>query len=448
MRHRRYNHSRRSVFDKSEHMRRVQKEYKGPRGIIGPKELHGFKMGQMVEFIHPKTGERSYGKIVDYKRDKTGTVIAELSVKATLQEDGTWLKYPDFYDFQYMPIKDLLQKAPRGVYEERTRRRASFIRHKRKADASYGTKKLLEEIYNDKQLEKTMFDMLLNIATDADIEVGPELEEYEYAPGVVYLGEDMDKYFKQNYDLAGFGYVDWIELAQAFVDREKVDVYDELRRMMTGTTKRQAANDPFQEALKMVGESVSEGVEFQHAVHFGADYIINYYIDDDDFDMSYREVVDALSDAYNEAGGWEGITGYYDASIKRRKTMKRRQAAAEVLTYDPNYSGIGKFNSNIDEQVYEWSGEGWGSAQVGSADGFGYHELLEIPEGVLVKQPEGDWTFQAAILAEDNQGFVYVTYYDTLEDGQAAWAEVEADYEDYLDEVRQMNPDMDEDEIY
>lgn len=368
----------RSVFDRSEHMRQVQKSYKGPRGKINPKDLFGFDMGEMVEFTHPKTGEHAYGKVVEWKRTPSG-ILAELSVKATLNEDGDWIRYKDFYDFQYVPVQEL-KKSPRGLYEERTRRRARAMLFRRRRRAAGP----LEIIFRYPELVNHFKDVLTEIAEEVNIFQDPELEDYEYAEGVVpfagYIQEFLKQYNSSDLDPEEIE----VDLWQNWGPREIEDIYFDVAQA---------------------------------------------------FIQKYGE--EAVKKAWRRVG-----------STRKSRKMKRRQAAAETLTYDPSYSGIGKFNSNIDEQVYDWSAEGWGSEQIGTAEHFGYHELVEIPEGVLVKQPEGDWTFQAAILAEDSQGFVYVTYYDTVEDGRKAWAEVEADYDAYLEEVRRENPDLPEDELY
>jgi len=96
------------------------KNYKGPRGKRASKdEMDGFSIGNMVEFEWE--GVQAFGKVIDFKR-KDGKLRAEVSVKAVLEDDEEWTRYFDYYDFKYVLPRDLT-RAPKGVLEERTKRR-------------------------------------------------------------------------------------------------------------------------------------------------------------------------------------------------------------------------------------------------------------------------------------------------------------------------------------
>jgi len=101
---------------------------------------------------------------------------------------------------------------------------------------------------------------------------------------------------------------------------------------------------------------------------------------------------------------------------------------------DINYErfGPGKFDDNVQEFLYAGMLDGWGE-DLGD-EGFGVYTFLDLGEPVTVHQDGDEWSFAAAILHEDTNGFVYTDYFDTSEEGAKAWAELEKDYEDFLDE--------------
>jgi hypothetical protein len=95
------------------------KNYKGPRGRINKSDLNGLAISNMVEFVMPETGETAYGKVIEFKRRPEG-VLAEISVKALQQPDGSWVRYHDYFDFKHVLIADLVA-APPGVLQKRTK---------------------------------------------------------------------------------------------------------------------------------------------------------------------------------------------------------------------------------------------------------------------------------------------------------------------------------------
>lgn len=114
---------------------------------------------------------------------------------------------------------------------------------------------------------------------------------------------------------------------------------------------------------------------------------------------------------------------------------------AEIIEVDPDWHSMGKFEHQADEVVYEWSLDGGGSASLGEAETFGYYELIEEPGGVLVREPAGrwgaetyEWTFSAAIMAVNNQGFVRVEYFDSIDEARRVWDALEEEYSEFLNQ--------------
>jgi hypothetical protein len=95
------------------------------------------------------------------------------------------------------------------------------------------------------------------------------------------------------------------------------------------------------------------------------------------------------------------------------------------VTYDPDYSGHGKFNSNVDEWLYTKALEGWGTESFGEADYGGHYELIEFSaeEPLEVERGPDIEAHQAVVLVTDSRGFVVVIYYDDIGGARAAWSE-------------------------
>lgn len=85
-------------------------------------------------------------------------------------------------------------------------------------------------------------------------------------------------------------------------------------------------------------------------------------------------------------------------------------------------SGPGKFDCRADERVYRLSLSGCDAA-VGESDGFGWYGLLRGPIFGLAKA--------GAIISENSQGFVAVTYHDEPDGLEAEWSEIEAEAESW-----------------
>lgn len=123
--------------------------------------------------------------------------------------------------------------------------------------------------------------------------------------------------------------------------------------------------------------------------------------------------------------------------MRRRRAVEQPvlpESYEEVLETPADWSSMGKFDSYADEVVYEWILEGGGSEFLGD-EYFGIYESVEVPGGVLVIDKDGDeWTFYYAIQTVNDQGFVSTEFYDTKAEFEKAWADLEADYEDFLEE--------------
>lgn len=80
--------------------------------------------------------------------------------------------------------------------------------------------------------------------------------------------------------------------------------------------------------------------------------------------------------------------------------------------------------------------------------GFSEEDVSKVAEAVAQFAKEGggsdgqgSWTLGAAILHEDSQGFVDADYFDTADEALRVWAELEKEYEQYMEEVEEENPD-------
>ena len=98
-------------------------------------------------------------------------------------------------------------------------------------------------------------------------------------------------------------------------------------------------------------------------------------------------------------------------------THRRRVIVAE---YGEDYSpGPGKFEGETILTYAVWMASlEWQPEQLGDTEGFGWYAVF----------PE-----EAVILSTDSAGFVYLAEFDTVEACETAWAELEADYGEWLD---------------
>ena len=107
--------------------------------------------------------------------------------------------------------------------------------------------------------------------------------------------------------------------------------------------------------------------------------------------------------------------------------------------------GPGKFDDNIDEWVYDQSMDGV-DEEVGSVDEYGWYGLL-ILDPVTVTDEDSEWTFEAAIMHEDNESFIYVDYFDDEDKARTAWSKIEEEFAEWYDEDEDAspNPELDYD---
>ncbi|KKN66705.1 hypothetical protein LCGC14_0468910 [marine sediment metagenome] len=125
----------------------------------------------------------------------------------------------------------------------------------------------------------------------------------------------------------------------------------------------------------------------------------------------------------------------------RTADIRTAEPIFATIVYDPNYSGIGKFNNNVDEAVHEMALDGWGEA-IGDVEELGHYDLLKfgIDDPLVVDYGDHEDRVEAAIVETSNQGFVQVHYFDSEREAESAWTDVEAKYDEFYDEVELENP--------
>lgn len=127
-----------------------------------------------------------------------------------------------------------------------------------------------------------------------------------------------------------------------------------------------------------------------------------------------------------------------DRKKKRKGTMLKqaiRRLAddtggqeSEPIVYKKN--GPGKFSNNVDERVYEDVMDG-GGEDIGD-EAFGLYTLIEYDPPMMVTWEGGETEpVVAAILTEDDQGFVDVDYFDDLDQAHDRWEALMYDYDDF-----------------
>lgn len=103
--------------------------------------------------------------------------------------------------------------------------------------------------------------------------------------------------------------------------------------------------------------------------------------------------------------------------------------------------GPGKFNTILDQYVYSVSLYGGADEEESYGDGSGWYGLMRhgrsifrdhdpMLETLNVDEQELLTSSAGVILYEDSNGFVYVTYYDTDSQLDAAWAKVQQEFQD------------------
>ena len=103
--------------------------------------------------------------------------------------------------------------------------------------------------------------------------------------------------------------------------------------------------------------------------------------------------------------------------------------------------GPGKFDTILDSYVYDVSLDGGLDEELGDANGGGRYGLMRDGKTIFrdndpfletLNDAERELLESSAgvIISEDSQGFVGVGYYETEAELDAAWAAIEADFED------------------
>ena len=98
--------------------------------------------------------------------------------------------------------------------------------------------------------------------------------------------------------------------------------------------------------------------------------------------------------------------------------------------------GPGKFNTILDAYVYQVSLDGGCDAECGDANATGWYGMMRNGrtifrdhdpslESLNEEEREKLTSSAGVIIREDSDGFVCITYYDTNEALDAAWAEIE-----------------------
>ena len=104
----------------------------------------------------------------------------------------------------------------------------------------------------------------------------------------------------------------------------------------------------------------------------------------------------------------------------------RRSWGFNIIKY-----GLSKFEGNdnyagVAQYIYQLSLDGGLDDELGDVDGFGWYGRF----AGLIKS-KGPFY---AICSEDSQGFFDVEWFDTLENLDSKWSQIEADYQTYMDE--------------
>lgn len=100
--------------------------------------------------------------------------------------------------------------------------------------------------------------------------------------------------------------------------------------------------------------------------------------------------------------------------------------------------GPGKFNTILDSYVYSVSLDGGCDMECGESDAMGWYGMMRhghtifrdhdpMLETLNTEEQDKLTSCAGVILSEQSQGFVYVTYYDSIPELDAAWAEIEKD---------------------
>ena len=123
---------------------------------------------------------------------------------------------------------------------------------------------------------------------------------------------------------------------------------------------------------------------------------------------------------------------FFRASLDRMEAMRNNDV---IRSYGP-----GKFFDIVDSYVYSISLDGGTDEEAGSVDRCGLYGILRGCLSLSHADPRDSEFFElnsaernllrdtaGAIMSEDSQGFVHVSYFDTTDDLERNWAEILAD---------------------
>lgn len=114
-------------------------------------------------------------------------------------------------------------------------------------------------------------------------------------------------------------------------------------------------------------------------------------------------------------------------------------ASAEVSKDDEDYHSLGKFQSALDERIYESTLDG-GCEEIGDAQFNGHHVLVPFTieditgYGILTLSHKFTNVPVGCIVTTTNSGAVDVTYYDTKAELYAAWDKCGEESNEYAQE--------------
>lgn len=90
---------------------------------------------------------------------------------------------------------------------------------------------------------------------------------------------------------------------------------------------------------------------------------------------------------------------------------------------------FGKYSNTADEYFHGLTLDGCCDEETGDVESFGWYGLVMLDDGPIVINWEGgSQTVYGAIVHEDSQGFVDVTYYDCAAEASAQFAMIEDEY--------------------
>lgn len=111
--------------------------------------------------------------------------------------------------------------------------------------------------------------------------------------------------------------------------------------------------------------------------------------------------------------------------------QKLQEEGPVSITYEK--FGPGKFDDNVQAFVYDKILEGSGDETIGD-EAFGIYDLVTFDPPVTVKQDKDEWFFGGAITYVSDQGFVYVDYFDTIDEAKKDFERISKEYDKFVEE--------------